>query len=101
MTYWSPVNILNRTALKLDAGKVPEGAIHLELHEIKPIDLDVAKLLWNRNISSVWPNHGLFEVVPKGNYDLIFDIETDRRTNSDNNPIVAHIVSNKVRIVVR
>ena len=101
MTYWSPVNILDGRALKLDAGKVPKGAIHLEPHEIKPIDLDVTKLLWNRDISSVWPNQSLFEVVPKGNYDLIFDYETDRRTNSDNDPIVAHIVSNKVRIVVR
>ena len=101
MAYWSPVNILDGTPLKLDAGKVPEGAIHLEPHETKAINLDVTKLFWNRNISSVWPNQRLFEVVPKGNYDLIFDVETHRRKNSDNIPIVTHIASNKVRIAVR
>ena len=101
MTYWSPVNILDGTALKLEDGKVPEGAIHLEPHETKAINLNVDKLFWNRNMSSVWPNQRLFEVVPKGNYDLILEVETDRRKNSDNIPIVAHIASNKVRIAVR
>ena len=101
MAYWSPVNILDGTPLKLEAGKVPEGAIHLEPHETKTIDLDVSTLFWNRNISSVWPTQRPIEVVPKGNYDLIFDVETDRRKNSDNIPIVTHIASNKVRISVR
>ena len=73
----------------------------LKPHETKTINLDVAKLFWNRNISSVWPNRRLFEVVPKGNYDLSFDVETDRRNNSDNIPIVTHIASNKIGIVVR
>ena len=101
MAYWGPVNILDGSPLKLDDGKVPKGTIHLEPHEIKAINFDVSKLLWNRNISSVWPNQSLFEVMPVGTYDLIFEVETDRRTNSDNNPIVTHIASNKVRIVVR
>jgi len=101
MTYWSPVNILDGTALELQAGKVPEGAIHLEPHETRAINLNVTKLFWNRNISSIWPNYRLFEVVAKGNYDLIFDVETDRRKNSDNIPIVTHISSNKVRVAVR
>ena len=101
MVYWSPINILDGTPLRLEGGKVPKGAIHLEPHEIKQIDLDVTKLLWDRTISSVWPNQRLFDVVLKGNYDLILDVETVRRTNSENNPIVAHIASNKVRIVVR
>jgi hypothetical protein len=101
MAYWSPVNILDGSPLKLDEGKVPEGTIHLEPHEIKAINLDVSRLLWDRNISSVWPNQSLFEVMPKGIYDLIFDVEIARRTNSDNNPIITHIASNKVRIVVR
>src|SRR6266480_1991503 len=100
MKYWSPVNILDGTPLKLEAGKVPQGAVHLEPHETKAINFDVTKLFWNRNFSSVWPNQRLFEVVPKGNFDLIFEVETDRRKNSDNIPIVAHIASNKVRIAV-
>ena len=101
MMYWSPVNILDGTPLKLEAGKVPQGAVHRESHETKAINLDVTKLFWDRNISSVWPNRRLFEVVPKGNYDLIFDVETDRRKNSENIPIVTHIASNKIGIVVR
>jgi len=101
VAYWSPVNIQDGSPLKLDDGKVPTGTIHLKPHEIKTINIDVSKLLWNRNLSSVWPNQSLFEVVPKGNYDLIFDVETHRRTNSANNPMVIHIASNKVRIVVR
>ena len=96
--YWSPVNILDGTPLKLDAGKVPQGAVHLESHETKVINLDVTKLFWDRNSSSVWPKRRLFEVVPKGNYDLVFDVETDRRKNSDK---VTHIASNKIGIVVR
>jgi len=101
MKYWSPVNILDGTPLKLDAGKVPQGAVHLESHETKAINLDVTKLFWDRSISSVWPNRRLFEVVPKGNYDLIFDVETDRRQNLDNIPIITHIASSKIGIVVR
>ena len=99
--YWSPVNILDGTPLKLDAGKVPKGVIHLQPHETKAISLDVTKLFWNRTLSSVWPNERLFEIVPKGNYDLIFDVETDEGKNPDNIPIVTHIASNKVRIAVR
>ena len=40
-------------------------------------------------------------VYLKGTYDLIFDVETDTRENSDDDPIVTHIASNKVRIAVR
>jgi hypothetical protein len=100
MAYWSPVNILSGTPLKLRAGKVPEGAIHLEPGETKAMKFELTKLLWNKSISSVWPDQRLFEVVPKGNYDLIFGVETDRGKNSENIPIVTHIASNKVRIEV-
>ena len=101
ISYWSPVNIPDGTPVELEAGKVPKSAVHLELRETKAIKLDVTKLLWDLNVSSVWPNKMLFEIVPKGNYDLIFDVETDRRKNSDDIPIVTHIVSNKVGIIVR
>ena len=100
IAYWSPVNIPDGTPVELEAGKVPKSAVHLELHETKAIKLEVTKLFWDRNISSVWPNKTLFEIVPKGNYDLIFDVETDRRKDSDNIPIVTHITSNKIRVVV-
>jgi len=100
MTYWSPINILSGTALKLEAGKVPQGTIHLEPHETTAIILDVTKLFWNRNFSSVWPNQRLFEVVPKGNYDLIFDVQTHGRENSEDTSIVTNIASNKVRVVI-
>lgn len=110
--YWSPVNILNGTPLKLETesewlekgivvGKVPQGAIHLEPHETKEMKFDVTKLSWDKSISSIWPNHGLFVAVPKGDYDLIFDIQTDSRKNSQNVPIFTHIASNKVGVSVR
>jgi hypothetical protein len=98
MAYWSPVNILDGTPLKLESGRVPSGTVHLEAHETKTIHIDVSKLLWDRNISSIWPNRELFEVVAKGNYDLILDVQTDWEKNSDN---VAHVASNKIEIVVR
>jgi hypothetical protein len=101
MAYWSPVNILDGTPLKLDAGKVPKGVIHLEPRETKAINLDVSKLFWNRTLSSVWPNQSLFEVMSKGNYHLIFDVEKDTRKSSDSIPTITHITSNKVKIVVR
>ena len=101
LAYWSPVNISDGTPVELKAGKVPENALHLELHETKAIELDVTKLFWDRNVSSVWPNRTLFEVVPKGNYDLIFDVETDKGENSNNMSVVTHTVSNKVGIIVR
>ena len=98
--YWSPVNIVNATPLDLIDSKVPEGSIHLEPREIKLLTFNLNKLHWNKSASSVWPYKNLFEVVPKGDYDLTFSIETDLRRNSDNIPIVTHVVSNKVRVVI-
>lgn len=107
--YWSPVNILSGTPLELETesegltkggGRAPKGAIHLEAGETKAMRFDLSKLLWNKSFSSIWPYQKLFEVVPKGNYDLIFDVETDRRKNPDNIPYVTHKASNSVRIVV-
>src|SRR5262245_52660740 len=100
VAYWSPVSIPDGAPAELKAGKVPENAVHLELHETKTIELDMTKLFWDRNFSSVWPRKTLFEVVPKGNYDLTFGVETAGRKNSDNSPMVVHTVSNKVRITV-
>jgi hypothetical protein len=42
-------------------------------------------------------HQGLFEVVPKGGYDLRFNVETDHRVNSDD---VTHIPSQSVRIAI-
>jgi len=104
--YWSPVNILSGKPLELEyegngtGGRVPEGLIHLQAGETKAMRFDLSNLLWNQSVSSRWPFQKLFEVVPKGIYHLIFDIQTDRRVSSDNIPDVTHLASNGVRIVV-
>ena len=105
--YWSPVNILTGKPLELEAevdgvggGRVPKRVIHLGAGETKVMRFDLSNLLWNTTVSSRWPYQKLFEVVSKGNCDLIFKIETDHRVNADNIPDVTHIASNSVRIVV-
>lgn len=107
--YWSPVNILSGKPLELEneseglkrgGGRVPKGAIHLDRHETKTMKFDLSTLLWNKSFSSVWPNQKLFEVAPRGNYDLIFSIETGWQAKSDNTDDVTHIPSNSVRIVI-
>lgn len=105
--YWSPADILSGKPLELEydgdgigGGRVPRGAIHLEPGETKALRFDLSNLLWNISGSSRWPHQRLFEVVPKGDYDLLFSVETDQRLNADNIPDVTHIPSNSVRIVV-
>lgn len=109
--YWSPVNISSGTPLELKTesewlkkgivvGKVPRGAIHLEPKETKAIKFELSQLHWNKSISSTWPYEPLFEVVPKGSYDLSFDIETDTRKGADDIPRVSHVASNSVRITI-
>ena len=104
--YWSPVDVLSGKPLQLvyedsgGGGRVPKGAIHLAAGDTKSMRFDLSNLLWNQTLSSRWPHQSLFEVVPKGNYDLIFNVETDHRVNSDNSPDVTHIPSRSVRIAV-
>ena len=105
--YWSPVNILNGKPLELEpdvhgigGGRVPKRVIHLRAGETKAMTFDLSNLLWNTTLSSRWPYQKLFEVVSKGNCDLIFKVETDHRVNADNIPDVTQIASNSVRIVV-
>ena len=105
--YWAPVDIRTGSALSLvrdapkSGGKVPKASIHLEPAESREIRLHVDKLFWNLSFSSVWPNQSLFEAVPSGAYDLIFDIETDGRNDAQGYPLVTHVKSNRVKAIIR
>ena len=106
-SYRSPVDILSGKPLELvyerdgsGGGRVPKGVIHLGAGDTKAMRFDLDNLLWSKTLSSRWPHQRLFEVVPKGNYDLIFNVEIDHRVNGDNIPDVTHVPSNSVRIVV-
>jgi hypothetical protein len=104
--YWSPVDIRSGKPLQLvyedsgGGGRVPKSVIHLGAGNTKSMRFDLSNLLWNQAHSSRWPHQSLFEVVPKGNYDLIFNVETDHRVNAENIPDVTHIPSKSVRIAV-
>lgn len=104
--YWSPVDVLSGKPLQLvyedsgGGGRVPKAVIHLGAGDAKSMKFDLSNLLWNNSLSSRWPHQSLFEVVPKGDYDLIFNVETDHRVNSDNSHGVTHIPSKSVRIAV-
>lgn len=87
-SYWSPVDLLNTTPLKLEAdpkmlkkgviaGRVPEAVIHFNANETKTFVLDLTRLNWNATMSSLWPRWSIFEAVPKGNYSLEFTIDSD------------------------
>jgi hypothetical protein len=101
--YWSPVDVLSGKPLQLvyedssGGGRVPKAVIHLGAGDARSMNFDLSNLLWNSSFSSRWPHQGLFEVVPKGGYDLIFNVETDHRVNSDD---VTHIPSQSVRIAI-
>jgi hypothetical protein len=48
------------------------GSIVLAKGEVRELSFDLAKLCWNRLISSVYPNQNLFPLVKAGKYQLSF-----------------------------
>jgi hypothetical protein len=87
--YWSPVNITTGTPVDLNiidseklkqgvvVGRVPRESLHLAKNEVKTFNVDLTKTFWNDRIRSVWPNQSLSEVVPKGSYSLVFQLQVD------------------------
>lgn len=87
-SYWGPVDSSSCTSLVPLNGRVPTVLLHLTPGEAKCFKFDLRSLLWNASMSSIWPHEDLFDVVPKGNYWLVFNVWT------------GVITSNKVDVVV-
>lgn len=80
--YWGPVNISTGTRKELTiidpqkqkqgitVGRIPQESIHFAKDETKTFKVDLAQLLWNDIMSSLWPNETFFKVVRKGAYAL-------------------------------
>ncbi len=88
--YWGPVK-LSAVSEHLPANTHYE--LFLKAGQKKTFEVDLAKLKWERSISSIWPHRDLFDLVPSGNYKLSLDIEIDsadisKRINSNNLDII-------------
>lgn len=96
--YWGPVNISTGTRKELTiidpekqkqgitVGRVPQESIHFAKDETKTFKVDLAQLLWNPVMSSIFPNETLFKVVRKGEYALSLSCG-NRTVNVDSNAI--------------
>ena len=86
--YWAPVDLFRDGPLPVDKrplGQKGEGvaikAIPIKLtfkskHEVADFRIDARHVLWEREISSVWPSRDLFAAVEPGSYDLRLALET-------------------------
>ena len=99
--YWGPVDLLRDGPLGLDKTLMdPKGEvlaikalpIKLVFTSLQSIDfsIDVRHVLWDRDISSVWPSRELFAAVDPGAYDLRLVLETDTG-DSESAPIAVQI----------
>ena len=82
-SYWSPFDIVSGNPLGLKiidpdmqkkgvvVGRVPEDKLRLGIGEVRTYKVELTKLYWNASILSGWPADVLFDVVPKGHYELV------------------------------
>lgn len=63
---------------------------HLNPKQKLDFKFDLAKICWQRGISSNWPNQNLFATAPGGNYVLYFSL-----TDNDS------IISNKIAVAIK
>ena len=88
-SYWSPLDISSGESLKLPVnGRVPKVPLFLKRDEVKSFRFDLAKLVWNATTRSIWPHENLFDIVPKGNYWLVFKGSGNRETTSNKIEVV-------------
>ena len=88
-SYWSPLDISSGESLKLPVnGRVPKVPLFLKRDEVKSFRFDLAKLVWNATTRSIWPHEVLFDIVPKGNYWLVFKVSGIRETTSNKIEVV-------------
>jgi hypothetical protein len=86
--YWAPVDLFRDAPLPTDTrpmdekGKVvaikalPVKLTFNKKGEAIDFRIDVRHILWEREISSVWPSRKLFAAVDPGSYDLRLVLET-------------------------
>lgn len=103
--YWAPVDLFRNGPLLVDKrplGQKGEGvaikAVPIKLtfdNRGEAIDfrIDARHVLWEREISSVWPSRDLFAAVEPGSYDLRLVLETD--TGDSESPTVTVEVGGK------
>jgi hypothetical protein len=87
--YWAPVDLLRDGPLGLDKQPMDRKG---DVVAIKPLpiklvfsskgqsidfSIDARHVLWDREVSSVWPSRELFAAVDPGGYDLRLVLETD------------------------
>jgi hypothetical protein len=97
--YWGPVDLLRDGPLGLDKkpmdkkGEVlaikalPLNLVFASTVQSINFSIDVRHVLWDREISSVWPSRELFAAIEPGAYDLRLVLETD--TGDSNSETVA------------
>lgn len=88
-SYWAPVDLLRDGPLGLDKQPMDQKgevlaikALPIKLvfnSKVQSIDfsVDARRVLWEKEISSVWPSRDLFAAVDPGAYDLRLVLETD------------------------
>ena len=87
--YWAPVDLLHDGPLLVDKRPMDQKG---DVIAIKPVPIkltfskrnesidfriDARHVLWEREISSVWPSRDLFAAVDPGSYDLRLVLETE------------------------
>jgi len=98
--YWAPVDLLRDGPLLVDKRPMHQkgDVIAIEPVPIKltfskrneSIDfrIDARHVLWEREISSVWPSRDLFAAVDPGSYDLRLVLETESGDSASANVAV-------------
>jgi hypothetical protein len=51
------------------------STISLEKDALMNLRIDISKLKWGMSVSSIWPEHSFYSLVPPGQYKLRMDIE--------------------------
>jgi len=51
------------------------STISLEKDALMNLRIDISKLKWGMGVSSIWPDHSFYSLVPPGRYKLRMDIE--------------------------
>jgi len=96
--YWSPASVVTKEGqlvmVAQDLSKVippgrtskrfPNDVVRLRKGEATQIKVDLTQLLWQDQISSVWPNERLFGLVSKGKYWLNFGMDVNKQKLSSN-----------------
>jgi hypothetical protein len=99
-SYWSPVDVSAKTALKPVSDSkggltYPEGKLVIKAKSNVEFTIELSALDWNKDISASLPSSRLFAVVPDGAYELYFNLEA-RDANGR-----FTIESNKMSIAIR